>query len=300
MNDHLLSRIAPVSDGAAAAIVSAQAFSELGEQIMQTALQRPRVRQRRVAIALGAVAAAAAVAIAVLVGVMSGPPPADSRAKPMALAFTTADGYINVVIRNPYADPSVYRAEFAAHHLHITLLMVAGSPSVVGTLVYGGGNGIGVLRQPGRCSSPGGGACPLGVRIPLGFRGSAQIAFARPARRGEQYDAAGLASAPGEAMHGLRYLGRGVAQVAAMLAKRHVTVRGYRVTRQTTAGIVTTAPARVPGDWHVIGADPWAPGQVLLWVSRSGAPLKVPPTGSCLPSAHGPVCATPSPFAPAG
>jgi len=49
-----------------------------------------------------------------------------------ALAFTTAGDYIRVVIRNPYADPSVYRAEFAAHHLDISLLMVPGSPSVVG------------------------------------------------------------------------------------------------------------------------------------------------------------------------
>jgi hypothetical protein len=86
-----------------------------------------------------------------------------------------------------------------------------------------------------------------------------------------------------------------------MLAKRHVTVDGYRVTRQTTAGsVTTTAPARVPGDWHVLGAHPWAPGQVLLWVSRSDAPPNVPPGASCLPSAHGPVCATPGRFAPAG
>jgi hypothetical protein len=301
MNDYLVSGIAPVSDEAAAALVSAQAFSELGEQITQTALQRPRVRHGRAAAALGAVVAAAAVVTAVLAGVTSGPRSVDSRSSRPALVFTTAAGYVNVVIRNPYADPPVYRAEFAAHHLRITLLMVPGSPSVVGTLVYGGGNGIGVLRQPGRCSDPGGGACPLGVRIPLGYHGSTQIAFARPARPGEHYDATGLATAPGEAMHGLRYLGRSVARVTAMLARRHVTVGGYRVTRPTTAGgVTTTAPARVPGDWRVLGADPWAPGQVLLWVSRSDAPLKVPPGASCLPSAHGPVCATPAPSAPAG
>jgi hypothetical protein len=287
MNDKLLSRIAPVSDEAALALVSRGALAELGDEIVRTATPQPRRRPGR-GLAAIAVAAAAVVAIGVLTGVLAhqlaGRPRADSRAQLAALVFTTAHGYIDVVIRDPYADPAQYRAEFAAHHLDISLLMVPGSPSVVGTLVMGGGDGISVLTQPGRCADPGGSACPVGVRIPLSFHGGAQIAFARPARPGEQYTTTGNVTAPGEAMHGMRFRGRTVASVLAMLAKRHIAVAGYR-------DAATTVPAHVPGGWYVLGADPWAPGQVLLFVNPTP---KVPAGTTCLPSAHGPVCAVPT------
>ena len=295
MNDDLLSRISPVSDEAAAARVTERALAELAAQIVAT---RPPARRRRLTMTVLATAAAAAAAA--VIAVTAGAPPVARHpvhpARLTALAFSTAHGYIDVVIRDPYADPSVYRAEFAAHHLRISLLMVPGSPSVVGTLVMGGGDGITVLRQPGRCADPGGGACPAGVHIPLGFRGSAQLAFARPARPGEHYDTTGLVTAPGEAMHGLRFAGRRVAAVRAMLARRHVRVGAYRAISVARSGaVITTWPSRVPGDWLVTGADPWAPGQVLLWVRRPGPPPRITPGASCLPSAHGPVCPTPTP-----
>ena len=293
MNDDLLSRISPVSDEAAAARVSERALAELAGQIVAT---RPPARRRRVAMAVLATAAAVAVATVIAVAGAPGARPPAPPARLTALTFSAAHGYIDVLIRDPYADPSVYRAEFAAHHLRISLLMVPGSPSVVGTLVMGGGDGITVLRQPGRGADPGGGACPAGVRIPLGFRGSAQLAFARPARPGEHYDTTGLVTAPGEAMHGLRFSDRPVAAVLAMLARRHVRVGAYRAVSVARSGaVITTGPSRVPGDWLVTGADPWAPGQVLLWVRRPGPPPRIPPGASCLPSAHGPVCATPAP-----
>jgi hypothetical protein len=68
------------------------------------------------AVPAAAFAAAAVAAIGVLVGVTSGRPPGDSRTQLTALVFTTTHGYVDVVIRNPYADPAQYRAEFAAHH----------------------------------------------------------------------------------------------------------------------------------------------------------------------------------------
>lgn len=269
-HDAFLARLASVTDQDAATMVSDQAMSELAEQItaMPVAPRRRASRAWRVRTAcLSAVVTAAAVIAAVALAgpLRQAPPQRGSRqARLTALIFTSSRGYIDVVIRNFYADPAIYRAEFAAHQLDISLLMVPGSPSIVGTLAMGGGNGIGLLTQPGRCAPPGGGACVIGVRIPDGLRGFTQLAFVRPARPGERYETTGNVTAPGEAMHGLHYLDQRVGTVLAMLARRHVTVGAYNV---PSGGPV---PARsVPADWYVIGADPFAPGQVALLVSRT-------------------------------
>lgn len=268
-HDALLARLASVTDEDAASMVSDQAMSELADQITAVpAASHTRVaRTRRLrAVVLSAVAATVAVIAAVALAGSLRHAPAQRGSHPARLAaliFSSSNGYIDVIIRNPYADPEMYRAEFAAHHLDITLLMVPGSPSVVGTLAYEGGpGGIGLLQQSGHCTEPGGGACVIGVRIPDDFRGSAQLAFVRPARPGERYDATGLVTARGEAMHGLHYLDQRVGTVLAMLARRHVTVGAYRVPN----GV---APRPVPADWYVTGADPYAPGQVALVVSRT-------------------------------
>jgi hypothetical protein len=114
------------------------------------------------------------------------------------------------------------------HHLDITLKLVPGSPSIVGTVVAFGGTQLQSMHPitaKGKCVVAGGGSiCPVGVRVPLGFRGSGEIVFGRAARPGEQYVSGGSPTAPGEAMHGLRYRGRRVATVLALLRARHVTV----------------------------------------------------------------------------
>lgn len=266
-HDAFLARLASVTDQDAATMVSDQAMRELAEQItaMPVAPRRRVSRAWRVRTAwLSAVVTAAVIAAVALAGPLRQAPPRQGshQARLTALIFTSSRGYIDVVIRNFYADPAIYRAEFAQHHLDISLLMEPGSPSVVGTLAMGGGSGIGLLTQPGRCAPPGGGACVIGVRIPDGFRGSAQLAFVRPARPGERYETTGFVTARGEALHGLRYLDQRVAAVRAMLGPRHVTVGEYRLPSGDPA-----SARSVPADWYVIGADPWAPGQVALDVS---------------------------------
>ncbi|HEY1920280.1 MAG TPA: hypothetical protein VGH27_32315 [Streptosporangiaceae bacterium] len=211
-----------------------------------------------------------------------------ARAQAQALSFTRHGGYYDVVVTNPVAAPAIYRAEFAAHHLRITLNLVPVSPSLVGTLVYmdvpAGATGVTTITAQGRCWTGGGGnSCPVGVRVPADFRGSGVITFGRAARPGEQYESTGLVTAPGEAMHGLNYRGRTVSAVLAMLRARHVTVPQYRY-QSTSCSL--TPPHPVSATWRVYDADPWAPHQVLLWVSppAAAAAPHCPPSGNHEPA----------------
>jgi hypothetical protein len=274
-------RLNPVSDEQAAGLVSPDTFADLAERITatprddatgagRTRASRSRTRRR---LLIGIPATAAIVAAALVATVLARPgqkvgPVTVGPASAQALSFTRSGRYIDVIVRNPVADESVYRAEFAAHHLNITLTLVPVSPSLVGTVIYVGtsqnASQIGTITAKGRCWTGGGGnECPVGVRVPIGFHGRAQVTFGRAARPGEQYESTGLVTARGEAMHGLDYQGRTVAAVLAMLRARHVTVPQYR---PQPGEACAKLPHHIPSSWVVYDADPWAPGQVLLWV----------------------------------
>lgn len=251
----------------------------------RTATRKATRRSRRAWFAAVPVAAA----IIAAAGIASGPGqqgtagPVTAGTGPLhrdahALTFTVSDGYITVIVRDPLADQASYNAEFKAHRLDVTLSLVPVSPSLVGTVVEistGGPdqNAITTITATGRCWTGGGGSqCPVGVRVPVGYRGQANIVFGRAARPREQYASTTDANAPGEAMHGLVYQGKTVAVVLAMLRPRQVTVPTYRYNGQVLS------PGQVPGRWYVYDAVPWAPGQVLLFVGpkpdggRVGAP----------------------------
>jgi hypothetical protein len=301
-----ITKICPVSDAEAAHLVRGSTMGALADDIVSSALpfadapagtgsvaghpgRRPRRLRRRLLIGVP-VAAGLAVAglIATSVGapgqhlgpVSVGPP----KAQAAVLKFTTSCGYIRVIVRNPLADPKRYRAEFAKYHLNIGLTLVPASPSIVGTLVAeslsADASQLTPITAQGRCFAAGGGVCPVGVLVPVHFRGSATLVFGRAARPGEQYESAGSATAPGEAMHGLHFQGKTVATVLAMLARRGITVATWRV--QRSADCYTEARHSVPGTWLVYEAVPWAPGQVMLSAAKT---LPVP---ACAPSPGGP------------
>jgi hypothetical protein len=283
-----ISQICPVTDTDAERLVRPGTFADLGARITAAPPagltparpgrepRQPRVNRKPIAMSLAAALAVIALVAAALAITRPSAPPKPATAPPpgakdrvpaQVLSFTTSGGYITVVVRNPLADPARYRAEFAAHHLNITLKMVPASPSIVGTVVYiqepASSPDIGTITARGRCYTGGGGsACPVGVRIPAGFRGQAEVVFGRAARPGEQYESTAPATAPGEVMHGLHFTGDTVAQVLAMLRQRHVTVPVFNYARSGGARNVS----HVPGTWYVYDADPWAPGQVMLSV----------------------------------
>jgi hypothetical protein len=281
-------RIAPISDADAARLVSDAALADLAGQITMTPAgapapsRTPRARRRWWLAGIPAAAAAAAL-IAAVIAIHAEEPPAPGgtgqlRTNVHALAFTRVGHYIDVIVRDPLADEASYNAEFKAHGLHITLSLVPVSPSLVGTVVEvstagPGGNSITTITAKGRCWTGGGGSeCPVGLKVPVGYRGEAAFVFGRAARPGEQYESTASASAPGEVMHGLNYVGKRVSTVLAMLARRHVMVAMYRFDGK----VPTRGP--VPGNWYVYDAVPWAPKQVLLAVGSTRTPGASQPT----------------------
>jgi hypothetical protein len=302
--DARIAGLATVTDAQAARLLPDDAAADLAGRITAAAPgpapAAPR-RRRSPLLVFGlplatAGAACAAVAVAALPSGGGGPAPAPSAAtaKPnpkvslvAALSFTRKGGYIDVKVRDPLADPQRYREEFAQHGLKVKLSFVAGSPSIVGTVVMmdtSEGTKPGDLKTitaKGECETGGGGdVCPVGVRIRTSYKGTAAIVFARAARPGEQYNSSAPVTAPGEAMHGMTFRGHRVGEVLAALKKRHVSVPEYRYMDGNESK--TLYPGQVPDSWYVHDAVPWAKGQVLLFVGKTPkeqpASVQAPPS----------------------
>jgi hypothetical protein len=312
MPDIDLAQIAPVTDTEAARLASPAAFTDLARQITaqppsagpapahpeHTRQGRPgRARgwSRRRTLLTGlplAAAAAAAALVAILLapggsgtsGTTAGP---NSQAAVQAVSFTKENGYITVIIRNPYVDSSWYNADFARHHLDIKLSLIPASPTFVGAIEEMSVDSsatdreITMINKPGSCGLDGNG-CTIGFKVPVSFHGQASMAIGRPARPGEQYATTGSAFSPGEILYGLKdqVYGRPLSQVLALFARHHVTVAVCRGPSNTNIN-----PSTAPGNWYVQDVLPWAPGQVIIWVGpkRVAAAAQPPAPASAQP-----------------
>lgn len=274
--DDLIRRLSTITDEEAVGMVSAQTRSDLADHIMSTPIEHAPVRRRRLLIigAPLAVAAAGAAAVAVIATSAGSPgslrqpvPSGPLKAQPAALIFSTQGEYLIVKVKDPLADPARYKKEFAAHGMNIRLTLVPASPTVAGTVVEAdGGPGIKTIDAKGKCFS-GGGGCPVGVKIPIDFHGSANITFGRAARPGEQYNSTNSAFAPGEALHCVDIRGRTVDEALAMLRQHKVAVPIFHYEKGHMA--YNVGRDKIPGNWYVWDADPWSPGQVMLWVKST-------------------------------
>ncbi|KAB2350325.1 hypothetical protein [Actinomadura rudentiformis] len=289
--DTLTNRINPVTDARAAELLTDETAADLARRITTATAEadelpatpaRTRGRRRLTIglplLATGVAGAVVAVSLVTQSEDSGGPvrltPTQATQGQiklASALSFTRKDRYLDVRVRDPYADPKRYRAEFAQHGLNVSLSLVPVSPSMVGTVVMqdtseGTRPGdITDLRVKGACEVPSGGNdCTVGVRIRTGYKGSAAIVFGRAARRGEKYESTAQPDARGEAMHGMVYRKRHVSQVLAALKKRDITVPEYRVMVGNESQV--RYPGQVPGNWYVHSAVPWADGQVMLFV----------------------------------
>jgi len=212
---------------------------------------------------------------------------ANSQAAIQAVSFTKQNGYITVLIRDPYVDSSWYNADFARHHLHITLSLIPASPSFVGAIEEmstdsgATSDEITMISKSGSCGEDGTG-CVIGFRVPVNFHGQASMAIGRPTRPGERYETSGSAFNKGEILYGLkdRVYGHSLSQVLALFAKHHVTVAECRNPDNNNIN-----PSKAPGDWYVQSVIPWAPGQVIIWVGPTRHATVSPPASAPTPVA---------------
>ncbi len=253
---------------------------------------RRRPVRRLVLVGAPVAAGIAAVAIVLSPSSPTGPRPAEAH----ALEISTEGDLIVARVSDPDADPARYAAEFAEHGLDVDLRLVPASPSAVGTVVYLDANAdvtgtddrpVEVIEAPGECETPGGGECPVGIRIPEDYGNRVDIAFGRAAEPGETYDASNGATAPGEALDGLDLTGMRVADAVAVLEERGQTATQFRAFSPDSPETLTPSADEVPGDWYVHAAVLDAPGEVMLFVGESPEPARpqppaIPPT-SVLP-----------------
>ncbi|WP_327048595.1 hypothetical protein OG320_12340 [Microbispora sp. NBC_01189] len=184
-----------------------------------------------------------------------------------ALAFLRSGDDWIVTVKDLYAEPGRFAAEFRARGLDIGLSIAPGSPSVVGHVTNGVfSEGARIEEELADCGVPAD-RCVVSFRVPAGFRGSARIWLARPARPGERYVSAGTADAAGELLHCVPFRGMTVDDVRAALARRDGSIEDFRV------GERSERARRVPGSWFVEDAVPSAPGQVIVWARRGRVTL---------------------------
>jgi hypothetical protein len=264
--------IIPISDSEAARMMNDGAFADLAEQIMsdpvpengagRQAAGRKASARRRWLIGIPVAAGLAAAMSAAAVIFQLGPGGAGVA---QALTFAKHGRWMDVTVRDAYANPQVYRAEFRAHGLKVKLLLQPASPSAVGKLDgYAQSTSDSRVRPLTAKNCHPGSNCDIGFKIPLDYHGWAALIIGRPARPGEKYDIAGSATAPGEILHGLRVKGQTVATVLAMLHRRHGTVARFNY--ESTYNDKFLPASKVPGRWFVYDVVPWAPWQVMLMV----------------------------------
>jgi hypothetical protein len=114
------------------------------------------------------------------------------------------------------------------------------------------------------CRTASGADCPIGLRVPLRFKGHAFISIGRKAGPGEPY----ASTSPKDAAHGLA--GMTVARAEAALARKGLRVGRYNVYWPQWG---TSLPrTRILSRWKVSGdgADPYSPGTVLLPIDAQG------------------------------
>ena len=162
------------------------------------------------------------------------------------------------------AKPEEMRRAFLASGLDVDLKLVPASPSRVGTIVAlvddGSVGGIDSLNAPG-CAETGCG--PLGVRIPMSYRGHAEITLGREAKPGEAYVSVTSALAPGEALHCSGLIDLRVRDAATELARRGVKALWNVEVRPGRWENMERPPASIL-DWYVENIHPKSVGEVIV------------------------------------
>ncbi|MEV0351605.1 hypothetical protein AB0H88_38035 [Nonomuraea sp. NPDC050680] len=247
---------------------------ELMNAIMDTepAAAPAPVRRRRLSWRIALPAAPVIVATVTVLGWTTGLPGFGPRPV-AALDIKQEDGYYVVQVKDVYADPENYEAQLRAVGLDVSLRVIPATPGLVGRILATDGqevvDQIKTIDRPGPCDKVGG--CPIGLKIPVGYAGSAYISLGREARPGESFQSGTSISALGEPLHCVPHLNKTVAEVRALLKERGIAIRGFYVAdpRRGSGGEETSS---VPDSWYVQGGYLDMPGKATIFAFSAPMP----------------------------
>ena len=269
--DVLVRGLASVRDEELRGLGQAASAGALYEEITAQPVGRRRVlslRRRRFALAAGA--AASVVAAVTLIGAE----PCTSQAA-AGIEFERREGHLIARVVDLRADPDAMRAAFREHGLDIDLELVPVSPSLVGEIVASSESDPGIQHLSDRARGcPEETRCgPIGLRIPLGWDGEAEIVLGRKAEGSEGYVSAGNAFAPGEALHcATGIVGATVAAAQGVLDRRGLDAI-WHVDEEidgAVVGRIVESPAGIQ-DWVVSDAIPASAGSVHLFAEETAS-----------------------------
>ncbi|GII87386.1 hypothetical protein Ssi03_53760 [Sphaerisporangium siamense] len=241
---------------------------------------RPRRRWLAVPLVAGplrrwsAVPVAAALAmIAMVAGVALTSPPASA-----ALEFKREKRFYVITVKDLFANPGVYQAEFEARGFDITLsvaptsegnarsmFVLNGVDRVTGRAYADGA--ITTIMTPGPCLRRM--QCAAKVKVPVDYRGTAEIVLGRVARPGEEYELPPPIDGPGEPFHCVRYVNKTVADLMPMLRARGVMPEFF------SYGAKAPKPA-APLGWYVHDGVMSAAGKARILVQPTPNPTPRP------------------------
>ncbi|MET8334091.1 hypothetical protein ABZV14_29510 [Streptosporangium canum] len=197
-----------------------------------------------------------------------------------ALDIKREGDYYVITVKDLYAAPKLYERELNARGLDIRLQLAPTSPSMAGQMfVMNGGieglrqgrvvpeqDSIRTIEAPGSCVRFAG--CPIGLKVPVGFKERGEIFLGRAARPGEYYTMPPGIDMPGEPLHCVDYINKTVDKVRAMLRQRGVEPEF------THYGARKGEKPSVPGGWYVHDGVMSAAGKarVLANPTTNGAP----------------------------
>ncbi|MGV9323832.1 hypothetical protein [Streptosporangium sandarakinum] len=186
-----------------------------------------------------------------------------------------------IMVRDMYAAPAAYQRELRDRGLRISLVLDPAPPSLAGRMVVMDRRSSGLsnvelrrrkdlistIDRPGGCDQPWQ-DCPIGIRVPVRYRGQAEISLARPARPGEIYRWRTSLAAPGGLLHCVPFVNRPLSEVRPLLESRGVTIR-------TISYGDRQAGKPVPGRWYVHDAvlESATSALVLVWPTKKDLAL---------------------------
>jgi hypothetical protein len=219
----------------------------------------------RLAVGGSLVTGLAAAVVAASLWLPESSPTGPAPARAAALQIESGDGYLEIRIQDPAADPQRYREELAARGLDIEISLAAAEPGDVGRVIFQEDDirGIEPVEAPGNCTAQGN--CGVGVRVPLSYRGHARIVFGRAPLPGESVEGDSPVLTPTQKGQLQALVGKRVSE-----ARRQLRANGQTASYRVGPKSLEAPASQVPGTWIVFDTAPLTGDVVVIWASPDG------------------------------